>query len=51
MKIFHSLEEAEKFADKNYYKGTFQFEETKQGNFRIVKNTIDREKLENQETK
>ena len=36
MKAFHSKEEAERYADKNYYRGTYQIEETKYGNWKIV---------------
>ena len=38
MKIFHTFEEAEKYADKNYFAGTYIIQETRNGNFRIIKN-------------
>ena len=37
MKIFHTFEEAEKYADKNYFAGTYIIQETRNGNFRIIK--------------
>jgi len=37
MKVFHAREEAEKYADKNCFKGTYRIEETKHGNFRIIR--------------
>ena len=37
MKIFHAREEAERYADKNYGRGTYKIEKTKHGNFRIVR--------------
>ncbi len=36
MKIFHSFEDAEKYADKNFFKGTYIIEQTRNGNFRIA---------------
>lgn len=36
MKVFHSREEAKKYADKNYFLGTYNIEETRNGNFRIA---------------
>ncbi len=36
MKVFHTFEEAERYADKNCFKGTYCIEETRNGNFRIV---------------
>ena len=36
MKTFHSFEEAERYADKNYFSGTYNIGETKNGNFIII---------------
>ena len=37
MKTFHSKEEAERYALKNYFRGGYELKETNQGNFKIIK--------------
>ena len=37
MKIFHTRLEAEKYADKNYFRGTYIIKETRNGNWKILK--------------
>lgn len=38
MEVFHTKEEAEKYVNKNYFTGDYIIEETRNGNFRIIKN-------------